>query len=498
MRQPTDTSGWKLDTTYLNLPETFYTLQSAEPVTDPQIVQFNHELARELGLNGVLDEGEASASILAGNETPPGARPLAQAYGGHQFGHFNMLGDGRAVLLGEQITPDGRRVDLQWKGSGRTPYSRGGDGRAALGPMLREYVISEAMHGLGIPTTRSLAVCTTGEPVYREETLPGAVLLRTAASHLRVGTFQYAAAWGETEDRIALADYAINRHYPHLLQAEKTERYAGLLREVIKRQATLIARWQLVGFVHGVMNTDNMTISGETIDYGPCAFIDIYDPAAVFSSIDRQGRYAYGRQPQIGGWNLARLAEAMLPLFDPDEERAIALAQDELDQYGAQFQIVYEQGMLAKLGLVQDQSEGAGGVNEADRTLVEQLLQLMQTYREDYTNTFSALTQGSVEEGQMWGSPDFQAWKIRWEERLEQTNGGVEAAKASMRRHNPAVIARNHRVEEVLAAAQRDDYDPLTQFLAVLRDPFAYSKEQEAYREPPHSGEAPYVTFCGT
>ncbi|NQD67485.1 YdiU family protein, partial [Bacillus haikouensis] len=319
-------TGWNLNNSYNRLPEAFYTNLELNPVEAPELVILNGQLAEKLGLERSALQREEGIRVLAGNEVPEGGSPLAQAYAGHQFGHFNMLGDGRAILLGEQITPSKERYDIQLKGSGRTPYSRGGDGRAALGPMLREYIISDAMHALGIPTTRSLAVVTTGEVIIRETTLPGAVLTRTASSHLRVGTFQYAARFGSVEDLRALADYAIERHYPDALQAGN--RYLFLLEEVIKRQAALVAKWQLAGFIHGVMNTDNMTISGETIDYGPCAFMDTFDPETVFSSIDTGGRYAYGNQPPIAGWNLARFAETLLPLLHKDEETSLKLAQE--------------------------------------------------------------------------------------------------------------------------------------------------------------------------
>ncbi|MFL6560965.1 MAG: protein adenylyltransferase SelO, partial [Bacillus sp. (in: firmicutes)] len=322
---------WNFDNSYARLPDTFFASTDPTPVRSPKLIIFNYSLAHSLGLNTQELESENGVAVFAGNRIPDGAKPLAQAYAGHQFGHFTKLGDGRAILLGEQITPKGERFDIQLKGPGRTPYSRGGDGRASLGPMLREYIISEAMHALGIPTTRSLAVVTTGEPVFRETALPGAILTRVAASHLRVGTFQYGAKWGTIEELRALADYTLKRHYPDVDMDEN--RYLSLLQEVIKRQAALIAKWQLVGFIHGVMNTDNMTISGETIDYGPCAFMDNYDPATVFSSIDTQGRYAYGNQPYIAGWNLARFAETLLPLLHDNQEHAVKLAQDEISNF---------------------------------------------------------------------------------------------------------------------------------------------------------------------
>ncbi|MFE5278565.1 YdiU family protein, partial [Bacillus cereus] len=344
-------------------------------------------------LDSIVLNSAEGASVLSGNEILAGAEPLAQAYAGHQFGHFNRLGDGRAVLLGEQLTPSGERVDIQLKGSGRTPYSRGGDGRAALGPMLREYIISEAMFGLGIPTTRSLSVVTTGESIIRETRLPGAVLTRIAASHIRVGTFQFAAAWTSVDELRTLADYTIKRHYPQIDLEDAP--YLSLLRETVKRQAKLIASWQLVGFIHGVMNTDNMTISGETIDYGPCAFMDTYDPATVFSSIDREGRYAYGNQPYIGGWNLARFAEALLPLLHENQDEAVATAQHEISAYSGLFHKYWLEGMRAKLGLFH--------AEEGDEALIDDLLVMMAEQRADFTNTFRFLTLEKPEKTKLYG-----------------------------------------------------------------------------------------------
>ncbi|GAE06287.1 selenoprotein O and cysteine-containing homologs [Paenibacillus sp. JCM 10914] len=353
--------GWNFDNSYAKLPPLMYTIQDPTPVKSPRIVVLNERLAVSLGLDAQALRSDEGTAMLAGNQLPVGATPLAQAYAGHQFGHLNMLGDGRAVLLGEQVTPGGERVDIQLKGAGRTPYSRGGDGRAALGPMLREYIISEAMHGLGIPTTRSLAVVATGQPVIRERDLPGAILTRVAASHVRVGTFQYVRGAGTAEDLQVLVEYTLERHYP---QAERTDNPAQvLLREVIHRQASLLAKWQLVGFVHGVMNTDNMTLSGETIDYGPCAFMDAYDPGTVFSSIDTQGRYAYGNQPYIAAWNLARLAETLLPLLHDDEEQAVKLAEEEIAGFTDLYHQYWLDGMRAKLGLMDEGAE--------DESLVE-------------------------------------------------------------------------------------------------------------------------------
>ncbi|HTO03268.1 MAG TPA: YdiU family protein, partial [Opitutus sp.] len=373
--------GWRLEQTYAQLPALFHFAIAPTPVQSPRLVVLNRPLAERLGLDADALASNDGAAIFAGNRLPPGSVPLAQAYAGHQFGHFTPLGDGRAILLGEQITPRGERFDIQLKGSGPTPYSRRGDGRAALGPMLREYIISEAMHGLGIPTTRSLAVAATGESVYRESALPGAVLTRVAASHLRVGTFQWAAAAGDETAVRALVDYTVGRHYPELSGAENRAR--ALLGVVIERQAALIARWLLVGFVHGVMNTDNMAISGETIDYGPCAFIDVYDPVTVFSSIDRNGRYAYGNQPAIAQWNLTRFAETLLPLFDLVEERAVEIATEALAAFSERYQHHWLAGMRRKLGLFTDEP--------GDRALIESLLTWMQNSKSDFTNSFAGL-----------------------------------------------------------------------------------------------------------
>jgi uncharacterized protein YdiU (UPF0061 family) len=400
-----------------------------------------------------------------------------------------MLGDGRALLIGEQITPSGERVDIQLKGSGRTPYSRGGDGRAALGPMLREYIISEAMHALGIPTTRSLAVVTTGESVMRETSLPGAILTRVAASHLRVGTFQYVSNWGTVEDLRTLADYTLLRHFPDVDAAPN--RYLSLLKEVIKRQAALIAKWQLVGFIHGVMNTDNMAISGETIDYGPCAFMDAYDPATVFSSIDRQGRYAYGNQPLIAGWNLARFAETLLPLLHEDQAQAIALARDEISAFTDLYHRNWLAGMRAKLGLFHAETE--------DKSLIDDLLSMMHKYGADYTNTFLALTFDRWEDTVLVGTPEFAQWHEVYQVRLDRQQEPKASAHQLMRNSNPALIPRNHRVEEALeAAVTRGDYSVMERLLDVLSRPYAHAPEQTDYATLPAQPTRRYRTFCGT
>ncbi len=481
--------GWKLDNSYARLPKTFFSIQNPTTVKSPQLIILNLPLAASLGLNISALRSEDGVAALAGNLVPAGALPLAQAYAGHQFGHFTMLGDGRALLLGEQITPQGERFDIQLKGAGRTPYSRGGDGLAALGPMLREYIISESMQALGIATTRSLAVVSTGEPVIRETILPGAILTRVAASHLRVGTFQYAAARGTPEDLRALADYTLKRHFPDI--DLDGNRYLALLQAVIARQAGLIAGWQLVGFVHGVMNTDNMALSGETIDYGPCAFMDTYDPATVFSSIDRNGRYAYGNQPHIAGWNLARFAETLLPLLHPDEKQAVTLAQDALSAYAELYHAAWLSGMRAKLGIF--------NVETGDTALFEDLLGIMKEQQVDYTNTFRALTIGDQEETALLGSGEFARWREQWQARLIRQPQSAAAVNQLMRSSNPAVIPRNHRVEAALeSAVKHGDYTVMEKLLAVLSHPYAYSVEQDEYSQPPGPAACPYRTFCGT
>lgn len=482
-------AGWNFDNSYARLPGMFFTKQNPTPVREPKLVIFNSTLAKELGLNSEALDTTEGAAIFAGNQIPEGAEPLAQAYAGHQFGHFNMLGDGRAILLGEQITPANERYDIQLKGPGRTKYSRGGDGRAGLGPMLREYIISEAMHGLGIPTTRSLAVVTTGEQIIRETMLPGAILTRVAASHLRVGTFQYAANWGKTEDLRTLAEYAIDRHYPQLKNEDN--RYVQFLREVVKSQVSLITKWQLVGFIHGVMNTDNMTISGESIDYGPCAFMDTFDPATVFSSIDTEGRYAFGNQPYIAGWNLTRFAETLLPLLHDEEEKAIELAEDVLSEFPELFEGFWLSGMRAKLGIFNEEKE--------DKKLISELLNLMHKHKADYTNTFRSLTAGKLEGQDFFTSEEFSQWHERWEARLGRQEESKEASQQLMRSSNPAIIPRNHRVEEALdAAVQNGDFRVMEKLLQVLADPYAHSEEQTEFCAPPAPTKLPYRTFCGT
>jgi serine/tyrosine/threonine adenylyltransferase len=481
--------GWNFENSYAHLPESMFTRIRPTPVRKPELIIYNKPLATTLGLNSTALHSKDGVQILAGNEVPKGTEPLAQAYAGHQFGHFTMLGDGRAVLLGEQITPQGERVDIQLKGAGRTPYSRGGDGRAGLGPMLREYIISEAMYSLGIPTTRSLSVVTTGETIIRETEQPGAILTRVASSHLRVGTFQYVAAWGTVEDLRSLADYTLLRHYQGADSEEN--RYLFLLREVIGRQAELIAKWQLVGFIHGVMNTDNMALSGETIDYGPCAFMDVYDPGTVFSSIDQQGRYAYGNQPGIASWNLARFAETLLPLLAEDQEQAIKLAEEEIADFKERSYHHWLTGMRAKLGIFNEEVE--------DVALIEDLLDLMQKYRADYTNTFRALSLEKLEENALFDAAEFTKWQELWQARLSRQQQSKEDSLQLMRNSNPAIIPRNHRVEEALqAAVQQEDYSVMGRLLEALSNPYAYSPEQDEYSALPEESARPYRTFCGT
>lgn len=482
-------TGWNLDNSYARLPKSFFTRLNPTPVRSPQLIFLNDTLAATLGLNVQELQSEDGVAVLAGNRIPEGALPLAQAYAGHQFGHFTMLGDGRALLLGEQITPLGERFDIQLKGSGRTTYSRQGDGRAALGPMLREYIISEAMHGLGIATTRSLAVVTTGEAVIRETELPGAILTRVAASHLRVGTFQYVSKWGTVEDLRALADYTLQRHFTDVDDAPN--RYLLLLQEVIKRQAKLIAKWQLVGFIHGVMNTDNMALSGETIDYGPCAFMDDYDPATVFSSIDIHGRYAYGNQPRIAGWNLARFAETLLPLLHDNQEQAVKLAQDAISDFTELYNANWLAGMRAKLGIFNEEIQ--------DESLIKDLLSMMQKYRADYTNTFRALTFDTPEDTALFGSTEFAQWQEQWQARLGRQQEPKASSHQLMRNSNPALIPRNHRVEAALeAAVKQGDYSVIERFLDVLSNPYAHSPEQADYSTLPEQSTCPYRTYCGT
>jgi len=488
---------YRFDNTYAGLPDRFYARLDPTPVAAPRLVRLNVALAERLGLDAEALTTPESVSEFAGNRVPDGAVPIAAAYAGHQFGHFvPQLGDGRAILLGEVIAPDGARFDIQLKGSGRTKFSRGGDGRAALGPVLREYIVSEAMAALGVPTTRALAAVATGDPVYRETMLPGAILTRVASSHIRVGTFQYFAARADTDAVRQLADYVIARHYPEAAVAENP--YRALLDAVVARQAALVAHWLLVGFIHGVMNTDNCSVSGETIDYGPCAFMDAYDPATVFSSIDQHGRYAYGNQPRIAVWNLARLAETLLPLLAADQDKAVEIAQDTLTAFSPRFEAAYFGGLRRKIGLAAEQ--------DGDITLVNDLLKLMAENAADFTLTFRRLCDAAADPAAdpavraLFADPtSYDLWASRWRWRLGEEGREPVAIADAMRAVNPAYIPRNHLVEAALnAAIERDDFGPFEQLLGVLSRPFDERAEVDRYGLPPAPEERVLQTFCGT
>ncbi|MGA3224849.1 MAG: protein adenylyltransferase SelO [Acidobacteriaceae bacterium] len=486
--------------TYARLPERFYARLNPTAVAAPRLVKLNRELAQDLGLDPDELANQQGVEILAGNRVAEGSEPLAEAYAGHQFGHFvPQLGDGRANLLGEVMGRDAIRYDIQLKGSGPTPFSRGGDGKAALGPVLREYIVSEAMAALGVPTTRALAAVTTGERVLRDTVLPGAVFTRVAASHLRVGTFQYFAARGDMEATRILADYAIGRHYPEAAQAKQP--YRALLDGVVGRHARLVAQWLLLGFIHGVMNTDNTSISGETIDYGPCAFMEAYDPAKVFSSIDHQGRYAYGNQPRAAHWNLARLAEALLPLLQEEqgsEEAALASAQEALAAFAPQFETALAAGLGRKLGLLTD--------HEGDDSLAQDLLRRMAENRADFTLTFRRLStaafgpEGDQAVRTLFAEPSaYDAWAEQWRRRLEEEPVSPQERAAAMRRSNPAFIPRNHLVQEALdAAVERQDFQPFEQLLNVVTRPYEDRPELERYATPARPEQCVSQTFCGT
>jgi serine/tyrosine/threonine adenylyltransferase len=482
---------------YAGLPERFFARIKPTPVAAPRLLRFNHALGRELGLEMDDLDAEELAGLFSGNAIPQSWEPIAMAYAGHQFGYFvPQLGDGRALLLGEAIDRDGVRRDIQLKGSGRTPFSRGGDGRAALGPVLREYLVSEAMHALGIPTTRALAAVATGEPVVREEFLPGAILTRVAASFVRVGTFQYFAARDDVDAVRQLADYVVDRHYPEARTDERP--YLALLRAVTNAQASLIASWMQVGFIHGVMNTDNMAVSGETIDFGPCAFMDSYDPAAVFSSIDRQGRYAYGNQPHAAVWNLARFAEALLPIIDADADRGAQLAGDVISTFSVRFADASLAGLRRKLGLSMQE--------DGDAALAEELLDAMRRNQADFTLTFRGLCDAAETadadarlRSQFANPRDYDEWAARWRARLTRESVAPRARAAAMRQVNPAIIPRNHRIERVIkAAVEGQDFAPFAELSTVLSQPYQPVAGFESYAAPPLPGERVLQTFCGT
>jgi serine/tyrosine/threonine adenylyltransferase len=482
---------------YASLPERFFARVAPTPVAGPGVVKINHALAADLNFDLAGLDVPALAQLFSGNVLPQGASPIAMAYAGHQFGHFvPQLGDGRAILLGELRDRAGVLRDIQLKGCGRTPYSRSGDGRAALGPVLREYLVSEAMHALGIPTTRSLAAVTTGETVQREAAMPGGVLTRVAASHVRVGTFEYFAARGDIAGTRILADYVINRHYP--LCARDPSPYLRLLEQVVSRQASLIARWMNVGFIHGVMNTDNMAVSGETIDFGPCAFMDSFDPATVFSSIDERGRYAYANQPHAAVWNLARFAETLLPLIDADPQRAIDAATEAISNFATLYADCWLGGMRCKLGLSTPEP--------GDRQLAEDLLDAMHRNQADFTETFRALcaaSRDSKDDGPLRAffvnASDFDNWAQRWRTRTAREAITPMARAESMQQANPAYIPRNHRVEQMIAAAvEHGNFGPFEELLQVLLEPYVERTPFAAYRSPPLPNERVLQTFCGT
>ena len=486
---------FNFDNSFARSLEGFFVPCQAEPAAAPKFLQFNHALAEELGLDPVAFDSEMGLAIFSGNVTPEGSEPLAQAYAGHQFGGFaSQLGDGRALLLGEVIDIQKRRRDIQLKGSGRTPFSRGGDGKAALGPVLREYLVGEAMHALGIPTTRALAAVSTGEHVYRETPQPGAILTRVAASHIRVGTFELGAARGDVDKVRKLADYAIARHYPDTANTENP--YLAFFEAVADAQAALVARWMNIGFIHGVMNTDTMTISGEPIDYGPCAFMDRYSSGTVFSSIDTQGRYAYGNQPAILSWNLTRLAETLVRFVDPDKDRAIELLTNTIQRIQPFYETYWLAGMRCKIGLSTEDS--------LDLELINELLLLMENGRADFTLVFRNLAQtlrgDSAAVRHLFEEPDaFDIWERRWRDRLDQDGIAAETVAQAMDRANPIYIPRNHKVEEALAAAvYKENMTPFSELLKVLTHPFDKNAGNEDYAVPAPITDRPYRTFCGT
>jgi len=494
--QPVAAGPIPFNNSYARLPAHFHARADPTPVSEPWLIKFNRPLADELGLDADVLERDGAA-IFSGNLIPEGAEPLGMAYAGHQFGQFvPLLGDGRAILLGEVIDRNGKRRDIQLKGAGKTPYSRRGDGRAALGPVLREYIVSEAMFALGIPATRALAAVVTGDPVYREHVLPGGVITRVAASHIRVGTFQFLAARGDTDGLKVLADYVIDRHYPQIKDGERP--YLELLKAVVERQASLIARWLAVGFIHGVMNTDNCAVSGETIDFGPCAFLDAYDPAKVFSSIDRGGRYAYGSQPAIGQWNMARLAETLLPLIDPEPSEAVNLANDAIAGYGPQFQNHWLAGMKAKIGLHAEE--------DGDLDLIQGLLSAMHRNEADFTLTFRRLCDAAESDANdgplrdLFTDPtDIDAWLVAWRERTGRETLSDAQTVAAMRTVNPAFIPRNHRIEQAIRAAEDDgDFSLFEALVEVLATPYEEQPRFAPLSEPPLPDERVLRTFCGT
>jgi uncharacterized protein YdiU (UPF0061 family) len=482
------TIGWHFDNTYSKLPEAFISNTSPTPVKAPELIVLNDGLVKKLGLNFLSMNKKELSKLFSGNSLPKDSKTISQAYAGHQFGHFTMLGDGRAVLMGEHVTKDNERFDIQFKGSGITPFSRNGDGRAALGPMLREYIISEAMHALNIPTTRSLSVVKTGEDVVRENILPGAILTRVASSHLRVGTFQYIAARQNVDELKTLVDYTLDRHYPNIKKSKNQA--IDLLKVLMEKQIDLVINWMRVGFIHGVMNTDNMTISGETIDYGPCAFMDTYDPQTVFSSIDQFGRYAYFNQPSITKWNLARFAECLVPLVNEDKDKAIEIVTEEINNFEKIYEIKWLNMMRDKLGLF--------GEDPKDQVLILDLLTWMHQNKTDYTNTFCYLMNEKIQDKKAFNNENFIVWKKRWEERLKLNNNTPEKYLKLMKSVNPLTIPRNHKVEEALTLANNGDLSLFNRLIEILRNPYLVNKNSLELMTPaPHSNKK-YQTFCGT
>ena len=476
---------WNWDNSYLNVNQHLYTKVSPTKVESPRLLLYNKNLANDLGLPSELSSDAISA--LAGNGVMEGSEPIAQAYAGHQFGHFNILGDGRAILLGEHIISTGKRFDIQLKGAGRTPYSRNGDGRATTSAMLREYLISEAMHGLRIPTTRSLAVIGTGDEVYREYVSEGAVLTRIAASHIRVGTFQYASKYLPKDELRAFCFYVIERHYPEVAEEENPP--LAFLSKVQDKQIDLIVEWMRVGFIHGVMNTDNMSIPGETIDYGPCAFMNAYHPSTVFSSIDRHSRYAYGNQPTIAQWNIACLASALLPIIHDEQEEAVKLCQEVINDFPIVYEKRWSKMMCSKLGMLEEQ--------EGDAVLIKDLLHWMEANNADFTNTFLQLTKTKEEHLAIYAQVDFQAWFVRWEERVSIY--AWEEVCSLLNTFNPKFIPRNHLVEEALhQASNLNDYGLFNRLLEVLQGPYEAHNGYEDFQETPLEGDGDYRTYCGT
>ena len=479
--------NWNFDNSYSRLPNAFKENIKPVSVKSPELLLLNEKLASELNLNFENITKDELSEIFAGNVLPKGSNTIAQAYAGHQFGHFTMLGDGRATLLGEHLTNKKQRYDIQFKGSGKTSFSRNGDGRAALGPMLREYIISEAINYLNIPTTRGLAVVKTGEQVFREIPLPGAILTRVASSHIRVGTFQYIAARENENELKIFFDYVINRHYPHLKDFENIA--LEFLKAVLDKQIDLVVNWMRVSFVHGVMNTDNMSISGETIDYGPCAFMDTYDPQTVFSSIDKMGRYAYCNQPIITKWNLARLAECLIPLIDTNQNKSIELATDIINSFEKKYEEKWMEMMRRKLGL--------SILDEKDKFLILDLLTWMHQHKADYTNTFCYLMNEKIQNDKIYTDYHFKIWKKRWQERLKKEKNIQDKSIELMKKNNPIVIPRNHKIEEVLKAAQEDNLKPYLRLLEILKKPYSSREGLKDYQTLSNSNEK-YKTFCGT